>query len=62
MKREEFLRHLRKNRCYLKREGASHSLWVNSVTGNLQAVPRHSELSDALCRKICRDLEIPFLY
>jgi mRNA interferase HicA len=61
MKREGFLQHLRKNRCYLKREGAAHSLWINSANGVVQAVPRHSELSDGLCRKICKELRIPFV-
>jgi len=62
MKRETFLRHLRKYRCYLKREGASHSLWMNPANGVIEAVPRHSELSDVLCRKICKDRKIPFLH
>ena len=29
MKREALLKHLRKYGCYLKREGRSHSLWMN---------------------------------
>lgn len=29
--------------CYLKREGASHSLWINPKTGVVEAVPRHTE-------------------
>jgi hypothetical protein len=29
MKREVLLRQLRKYGCHLKREGKSHSLWIN---------------------------------
>jgi hypothetical protein len=35
MKRSELLRHLRRNGCTLKREGASHSLWTNPATGQI---------------------------
>ena len=59
MKRAALLRHLRRYGCHLKREGGSHSLWTNPENGEMEAVPRHSELSDTLARKICRGLEIP---
>ena len=36
MKRKELLRHLRRHSCFLKREGGSHSLWVNPGTGSAQ--------------------------
>jgi len=61
MKREALLRHLRHHGCYLKREGASHSLWTNPTTGAVEAVPRHTEISDLLARKICRKLNVPEL-
>jgi len=61
MKRESLLRHLRRHGCYLKREGASHSLWINPATGAVEAVPRHTEISDLLARKICRQLGVPEL-
>ena len=32
MKRKELERKLRQAGCYLKREGSSHSLWINSKT------------------------------
>lgn len=44
MKRTALLRHLRKHGCVLKREGRSHSLWMNPETGELEAVPRHVEI------------------
>lgn len=59
MKREPLLRHLRLHSCYLKREGGSHSLWVNPATGQMQIVPRHTEVADLLARKICPGLSIP---
>jgi mRNA interferase HicA len=59
MKRTALLRHLRQYGCYLKREGRSHSLWINPATGAVEAVPRHSEIQDNLARKICRGLDVP---
>ena len=44
---------------YLKREGRAHSLWTNPRTGEVQAVPRHIEISNNLARKICRGLSVP---
>ena len=58
MKREALLRHLRRNGCVLKREGRSHSLWMNPHTGAVEAIPRHVEVPDMLARKICRGLSI----
>jgi mRNA interferase HicA len=59
MKRSALLKHLRKHSCILKREGRSHSLWCNPQTGGVEAVPRHTEVSDRLARKICRGLSVP---
>jgi len=59
MKRGDLLRHLRRNGCYLKREGASHSLWANPTTGEVEAVPRHAEIANRLAKKICRGLSVP---
>ena len=59
MKREKLLKHLRKNGCYRKREGSSHSLWSNPQTGHTEAIPRHSEISNLLAKKICQRLSIP---
>jgi mRNA interferase HicA len=42
--------------CYLKREGASHSLWINPQTGVTEAVPRHIEIKEFLAQKILRNL------
>ncbi len=59
MKRSTLLQHLRKHGCVLKREGASHSLWMNPANGAVEAVPRHTEIPNNLARKICRGLGIP---
>ena len=57
MKRKELERQLRRAGCVLKREGTSHSLWVNPRTGVMEAVPRHLEIKELLARKILRSLE-----
>ncbi|PIQ95428.1 MAG: addiction module toxin, HicA family [Nitrospinae bacterium CG11_big_fil_rev_8_21_14_0_20_56_8] len=59
MKRHQLLKHLRRNGCHLKREGASHSLWINPQTGQVETLPRHNEIPDRLARKICKGLSLP---
>ena len=59
MKRKALLKHLRRNGCYLKREGRAHSLWTNPLNGVTEAIPRHSEIADRLVRKICKRLNVP---
>ena len=59
MKRNALLKHLRKHGCTLKREGSSHSLWLNPNTGEVEAVPRHTEIPNRLAQKICRGLTVP---
>lgn len=59
MKRSALLKHLRKNGCFLKREGSAYSLGCNPGTGHIEAIPRHIEISDILVRKICAVLSIP---
>lgn len=39
MKRQALLRHLRRYGCSLKREGRSHSLWMNPRAGEIETVP-----------------------
>ena len=58
VKRRKLLSHLRAHGCELVREGGKHSWWGNLVTGARSAIPRHSEISDVLCRKICKDLGV----
>jgi mRNA interferase HicA len=56
MKRLYLERLLRMAGCYLKREGGSHSLWINPATGVIEAVPRHNDIKEILARKILRSL------
>ncbi|MBI3657148.1 MAG: type II toxin-antitoxin system HicA family toxin [Acidobacteria bacterium] len=58
MKRKELLRHLTALGCELLREGGRHSWWHNPKLNKRSAVPRHSEIGEALAKKICKDLGI----
>jgi mRNA interferase HicA len=58
MKRSEFLKHLEKNGCKLLREGSNHSIFHNPRNNKQSSVGRHQELSNLLCKKICKQLEI----
>jgi mRNA interferase HicA len=58
MKRADLVRYLLQKGCRLLREGGSHSVFVNPGSNRTSTVPRHREINDFLCRKICRDLEI----
>jgi predicted RNA binding protein YcfA (HicA-like mRNA interferase family) len=53
MKRRDFLRHLAAHGCQLLREGGRHSIFFNPQTGATSSIPRHTEISDFLARKIC---------
>jgi mRNA interferase HicA len=56
MKRRDLERRLRIAGCYLKREGTSHSLWINPKNGVMEAVPRHIEIKEPLAKKILKNL------
>lgn len=56
MKRRDLERRLRITGCYLKREGDSHSLWINPKIGVVEAVPRHTEIKEPLAQKILKNL------
>ncbi|MFC1495692.1 type II toxin-antitoxin system HicA family toxin [Thermodesulfobacteriota bacterium] len=56
MKRIDLERKLRIAGCYLKREGASHSLWINPKTGVIETIPRHKEIKESLARKILKSM------
>jgi len=57
MKRHDVERRLRIAGCYMKREGAAHSLWINPKTGVIEAVPRHTEIKEPLAQKILKNLD-----
>jgi predicted RNA binding protein YcfA (HicA-like mRNA interferase family) len=56
MKRKDLEKKLRIAGCYLKREGKSHSLWINPRTGVVEALPRHQEIKEPLAKKILKSL------
>ena len=58
MKRKDFVRHLNTQDCLLKREGGSHSVFLNLSNKKTSTVPRHNEINDYLVKKICKDLDI----
>ncbi len=57
MNRRELEKRLRIAGCILKREGSSHSLWINPKTGVIEAIPRHSEIKEPLAKKILKSLD-----
>ncbi len=59
MKRHELITYLRSQGCELLREGGRHSWWQNQALNKRSSVPRHTEISNDLARKICRDLGVP---
>jgi predicted RNA binding protein YcfA (HicA-like mRNA interferase family) len=56
MKRRDLEKKLRIAGCFFKREGGSHSLWINPKTGIVEAVPRHNEIKEPLAKKILKRL------
>ena len=57
MKRADLEKKLRIAGCYLKRQGGSHSLWINPKTGVIEAIPRHKEIKEPLANKILKALD-----
>jgi hypothetical protein len=57
MKRQELIKHLEKEGCIL-REGKRHTIYQNPINKKQSAVGRQNELSDLLCIKVCKQLEI----
>jgi hypothetical protein len=56
MNRNNLTRFLSKNKCFILREGAKHSVFFNPLTRRSTTVPRHNEIDNFLAKKICRDL------
>ena len=60
MKRKQLLRHLERHGCARLSEGAKHTRYVNLTDISRKVtIPRHTEISDLLAIKICRQLGIP---
>jgi predicted RNA binding protein YcfA (HicA-like mRNA interferase family) len=58
MKRKDLIKYLKKNGCEKYREGSKHTLFINPSNKKISTVPRHREIKNDLCRKICKDLGI----
>jgi mRNA interferase HicA len=58
MKRQVLIRHIELHGCILLREGSKHSIYFNPANQKQSAVGRHKELSDILCLKVCKQLDI----
>jgi mRNA interferase HicA len=59
MNRTKLVKFIEKNGCIFVREGGSHTLFRNINNGKISTVPRHPDIKENLCRKICKDLGIP---
>jgi hypothetical protein len=59
MKRSQLIKHLQRHGAFLLREGRRHSIY--QLGPRKSEVPRHREIVDELARKICKDLDIPFV-
>lgn len=59
MKRRALIEHIEHHGAELKREGRKHTIYERGA--DVTQVPRHTEIDDNLARKICKDLNIPFV-
>jgi len=59
MKRGDLIRHIESYGCELLREGGNHTVYVNRAEKKVSTIPRHREIDNNLCRKICKDPGIP---
>lgn len=57
MKRRELIKHIEHWGATFVREGRRHSIYRKNKY--ITEIPRHSEISNELARKICLDLFIP---
>ncbi|MDR3309546.1 MAG: type II toxin-antitoxin system HicA family toxin [Tannerella sp.] len=59
MKRLKVTQYLESNNCVFLREGSSHSIYMNILTGKKTSIPRHADIDEITVQKICKQLEIP---
>ncbi len=59
MNRTRLVKFIEKNGCIFVLEGGNHTLFRNISNGKISTVPRHPDIKENLCRKICKDLGIP---
>ncbi len=59
MKRKDLIKHIIKHSASFLREGRRHTIYKR---GRYRTqIPRHKEIVDELARKICKDLDLPFV-
>jgi len=58
MKRTDLLRYLQKHGCEFLREGSSHTVYIKRKEKKASTIPRHKEINENLCKKICKDLGV----
>jgi len=58
LKRNEFIKLLVKEGCYLHRHGRKHDIYRNPRSGRRAPVPRHVELPDSMCKLIRKQLRL----
>ena len=59
MRRSELIKYLVQEGARFCREGRRHTIYQKSRYRT--EIPRHHEIVDELARKICKDLNIPFI-
>ena len=59
MKRKQLIKHLTDHGAFFLREGRRHSIYQKGAFRTM--VPRHTEVVDELAKKICKDLNIPWV-
>lgn len=59
MKRRELIAYIKAHGAEFHREGSRHTIYVHRGRARSTAVPRHTEITNNMARKICRDLGIP---
>lgn len=60
MKTSELKKILKKNGCYLRRQGGNHEIWYSPITGKVFAIGRHGsqEIATGTARKILEEAGI----
>ena len=58
MKRRDLIRHIEAQGCEFLREGGNHTVYVNRREKKAATIPRHREIDENLCKRICKDLGI----
>jgi mRNA interferase HicA len=59
MKRKQLIKHLTHQGAFLLREGRRHSIFHRGPFKTM--IPRHNDIVDELAKKICKDLDIPWV-